>query len=139
MIESIEEFIRLVNSEKKEEYQRARTEEASEDVWMAIIDKYCDLRLDVVRNKTVPLSILKRLAADNDSIVRSEVASKRKATPELLLKLSSDDESIVRFAVACNKSTPKRILELMVDDDYDEVVRVAKDRLLNMVDKVHGG
>lgn len=44
MILSADEFIRLRTSEDPEEYGRTASEEASESVWMDVINKYPDMK-----------------------------------------------------------------------------------------------
>jgi hypothetical protein len=44
-------------------------------VWLGVIRDYPDMRFWVAQNKTVPVSILGVLAADDDQRVRSMVAT----------------------------------------------------------------
>src|SRR5262249_30672705 len=87
-IESAEEFVRLRTSERPEDYLRAAREPASSEVWDAVIDDHPDMRFWVAQNKTVPHSVLERLAVDPDSRVRWMVARKRKAGAALLAALA---------------------------------------------------
>ena len=58
MINSAEEFILLRNSETRDEYIRAASEDASDLVWIDIISRFPEMREWVAYNKTVPLNIL---------------------------------------------------------------------------------
>ena len=84
MIRSATEFVHLRKSEVPEEYARAADEEASLAVWEEVIDSYPEMREWVAHNKTVPLSVLKVLAADPEPRVRYTVAMMRKLSQELL-------------------------------------------------------
>ena len=76
MIDSAAEFVRLRTSENADEYHRAAHEAASAETWLAIIDRYPDMRVWVAQNKTVPLDILGLLRHDPDERVRSMVRAK---------------------------------------------------------------
>jgi len=85
MIASTEEFLRLRTSEVPEEYWRAAHDEASEETWLEVIDRFPEMRFWVAQNKTVPLVVLEILRHDKESRVRSMVRSKgawRRAHPE---------------------------------------------------------
>src|SRR5689334_2460666 len=77
MILSAEEFIRLRTSEVQAEYHRAAHEEAPAEVWWDLVRNYPDMKVWVVHNKTVPLSILEALSTDESVAVRGAVARKR--------------------------------------------------------------
>lgn len=77
VIESADEFVRLRTSPDPEEYRRAAHEEATEQTWTEVIERYPDMRSWVAHNKTVPLSILEILRYDADEQVRLTVTGKR--------------------------------------------------------------
>jgi hypothetical protein len=129
MIESVDEFIRLRTSDLKEEYDRAAHDDAPLDVWWELVRKHPDMKVWVVRNKTVPLEILDALSSDEDRSVRFAVAMKRKASPEILERLARDPEDSVRHAVARNRKTPAHVLKTLVNDAWDTVAAAAKERL----------
>jgi hypothetical protein len=79
MINSAEEFILLRNSEKRDEYIRAASEDASDLVWIDVISRFPEMREWVAYNKTVPLNILEILARDENESVRAAVAMIEKA------------------------------------------------------------
>lgn len=129
MIDSAEEFVRLRNSELKEEYDRAAREEAPDAVWKELIQQYPDMKIWVVGNKTVPVFILELLSRDEDTSVRDAVARKRKTPPEVLARLARDDDSGIRYAVVCNRKTPPEICEVLLNDEWDVVAAKARQRL----------
>jgi hypothetical protein len=116
MIHSAEEFVRLRRSELPEEYNRAGSEEAPVEVWLAVLEQFPDLREWVALNKAVPISILERLARDSDPKVRATVASKRKLTEELQVLLAQDPDASVRERLACNAKCSTEIRRQLAND-----------------------
>lgn len=112
MITSREEFVRLRDANDL----RASHDEAPEEVWMDIVRNCPEYRVWVAQNKTVPLSVLKRLAHDADPAVRHMVAMKRKCDHELFRLLAIDPDEAVRVRVALNPKTPAAVLVLMQSD-----------------------
>ncbi len=106
MISSAEEFGQLRMSDCEDEQRRARHESAEEAVWRSVIADYPELKVWVVRNKTVPIEILRLLATDVDPRVRREVAAKRKLDHALFAALAKDSNEIVRRAVTLNANCP---------------------------------
>ena len=129
MILSAEEFVKLRLSSDSVQYNHASQEEASEQVWFEIIDKFPDLRAWVVHNKTVPISILDFLSNDLDPEIRAVVADKRKLTPELRYKLALDKDSSVRARIAYNAKCEYEILLLLANDVEFHVREAALSRL----------
>ena len=116
MIASAEEFARLRVNKDPAEQARATHEAADESVRRAVIADYPELKIWVVRNKTIPLEILRLLAIDADPRVRSEVATKRKLDDALFATLAKDSDESVRRAVALNAKCPAEIKESQNDD-----------------------
>ena len=129
MISSAAEFIKLRISDNSEEYRRTVSEEISEAVCIELIEKHPEMKIWVIGNKTVPLSILNILSNDNDSNIRFSIALKRKLSHELFEKLSMDNDESVRQCIASNKKTPIDILEKLALDVEDMVKEVAIERL----------
>ena len=129
MISSADEFCRLRTSSKPEEYERAARDSADEAVWLNIIERYADMRVWVAQNKTVPLSILKLLATDEDERVRSMVAGKRKLDEETFALLAQDPNAGVRHRIACNAKTPPEVLRRLSRDEEQFVTAAALERL----------
>ena len=132
MISTVEEFSRLLASQNPEDYQRLRSDIASDEVWSDILEKLPEATIWVVRNKTIPLGILRILAKHEDVKIRWEVATKRKLDEELFEILSKDNNETVRVRVAYNKRTPKNILERLAGDGSKLVAEIASSRLENM-------
>lgn len=128
-IESAAEFVRLRYSDEPADYRRAAGEDAAPGVWTDVIRDYPDARAWVAQNKTVPVEILSRLAADTDPRVRHMVAMKRKLTPEILGILAADTDEMVRRRVVMNKQSPRGILERLVHDSSEHVRAAAIARL----------
>lgn len=129
MIESADEFYKLRNSDSPDEYNRAAREEATEEVWIDVLEKFHDMKIWVIHNKTVPISILRRLSEDSDEKIRFAIASKRKLDFELFDKLSTDTSELVRGTLAGNPKCPDMILGRLAQDEDEWIVSVAKERL----------
>ena len=129
MILSADEFVSLRLSDDPDDYRRAIHEEAADKVWLDVLSGHPDMKIWVVRNKTVPLSILRLLSDDPDGAVRYEVACKRKLDEALFEKLSHDRDASVRHGVAYNKKAPLRTLKLLSNDTEQLVSRAARERL----------
>lgn len=125
MIHSAEEFVRLRSGEDKDEYDRAAMEEAPLSVWRAVISSYPAYRKWVAHNKTIPLEILEELCTC-DSDVRVFVAMKRSLSAGLFQRLANDEDSVVRQQIAANKKAPREIVERLSHDADEDVARVAR-------------
>jgi hypothetical protein len=84
----------------------------------------------VAHNKTVPLEILRVLAADSDPSVRYAVAFKRKLDDAMFEALAADGDEEVRQRVAYNPKAPISVLERLAADASAFVSVVAAERLL---------
>lgn len=131
MIESAEEFVRLRGSSDPVEYRRAAHEEASIEVWTDIIARFPEMRSWVAHNKTVPVEVLRRLARDNDPLVRCAVADKRKLTRELFRQLAGDQDAVVRSRLTYNRKVPSDVLETLAADP----VPLVRDAALNALSR----
>jgi hypothetical protein len=120
-ISSAEEFVRLRSSEIPEEYHLASWGEASDEVWLEIIQKYPYYARWVAHNKSISLEIIRVLAVHPDDSVRFFVAAKRKSPPDILWLLAKDKVDSVRARVAFNAKTPKDILEFLLDDPWENI------------------
>ncbi len=129
MITSASEFRRLRTSLLPEDYNRAAVESAPLPVWETLVSDYPEMRFWVAHNRTVPLSILQRLANDPDPRVRYRVASKRQLDAATLRSLATDADDSVRMAVAVNRRTPDSVLDLLTSDPWPDVADRARQRL----------
>jgi hypothetical protein len=129
MIETVAEFVRLRNSEIGGEYYRAAHDEAPLDVWWGVLNNHPDMAFWVAQNKTVPYEILEHLSEHNDSRVRTMVSSKNKLEEPLLLKLALDSDDAIRMNIARHKKATARVLGLFRQDCWEEVSKVADERV----------
>jgi N-acyl-D-aspartate/D-glutamate deacylase len=113
MIKSVEEFVRLRLSDDAAEQARA-THEAAEDeeIWHNVIAIHPELKIWVVHNKTVPLSVLRLLGTDDDPRVRRAVARKRKLDRALFDVLAKDGDESVRWAVFANAKYSANLVDV---------------------------
>jgi hypothetical protein len=101
-------------SEDFAEQARATREAVSDEaIWHRVMAEYPELKVWVARNKTVPLSILRILATDDDPSVRREVAGKRKLDDELFVALAADEDERVRVALIANPKCPAILKETL--------------------------
>jgi hypothetical protein len=128
-ISSAEEFVRLRSSDIPEEYHLASWGEASDEVWLEVIQKYPDYVRWVAHNKSISLEIIRILAAHPDDGVRSFIAAKRKTPTDVLWMLAQDKVDSVRARVAYNAKTPKEILEFLLNDPWEEIRTSVQRRL----------
>ena len=129
MIGSAEEFVRLRTSEDSGEYGRAANEEAPLDVWLEVIGRFPNMAEWVAHNKTVPLEVLRLLAANPDASVRHMVAMKRKIDVGLLQQLSRDSDGGVRHVIAGHRNAPREVLLVLAQDPEPFVAEAASKRL----------
>ena len=128
VIQTVEEFAYLVAAHGQGEAD-PRDIEATGELWTRVITQRPELRIVVARNRTIPRSVVERLAADKDASVRDAIA-RRRATPwQVLERLAKDADSGVRLAVAYNTSAPRRVLEILSRDTWHEVAAKAEGRL----------
>lgn len=133
MINSSDEYMKLRSSYNHADCERSVCDTAEISTWIEIINNYRDSKGWVVQNKTIPIEILRILAADSDAQVRAVVASKRKCDDELLRQLSSDPEPEVRLRVAYNKSCNAVTLNILRNDSWSRVAEVAAERLAKLL------
>jgi hypothetical protein len=131
MIESAEEFLRLMRSENKEDYERFRNEGAPIHVWETLMSKYPLANAWIVRNRKSPLEVLEKLADDESTLVRAEVASARRISEKIQLKLAHDPEYSVRHSLAYNKKATTKVLTILSNDVEDAIANKAKEQLEN--------
>jgi hypothetical protein len=125
MIASAQEFVEL----RERNDPRAAHDNASEAVWREVLLFFPAFKEWVVRNKTVPISILCDLANDPDARVRFEIAAKRRCPLIILERLARDNEESVRARVAYNVKTPNDLLEMLRHDPSKVVAKAAENRL----------
>jgi hypothetical protein len=126
-INSVQEFVDLC--EKPGEGTDPYRVEASEEVWLLIVDQCPDLRNTVAGNKTIGERVIRLLANDQNEDVRWTIATKRRTPPDVLADLVHDSEPTVRKRVALNPKVPEYVLVDLLDDDWEDVREIAAERL----------
>lgn len=128
-IGSAEEFVRLRNSEDREENQRAAHSAASPEVWDEVTAHFPDMRRRVAQNKTIPSAAMEQLALDPDPLVRSVIASRRACPEAVMQRLVTDGDEGARLAY--NPRLPVDLLIQLASDPSALVAEGAKARLRN--------
>ncbi|MBO3750924.1 hypothetical protein J5X84_33030 [Streptosporangiaceae bacterium NEAU-GS5] len=93
---------------------------------MEVVKDYPDTRFGVALNKTVPIEVLRELARDKDSRVRSMVAPKNKATADILASLADDEDEGIHQQVAGHTNTPTEVVVPLLEDSWEEVRQMAR-------------
>ncbi len=78
-------------------------------------------RLLVAKHEKLSMTLLRRLAKDDDWRVRQAVAMHDRTLPEVLKKLAKDSDRDVREAVAGHPDTPSESLEQLLADSNEAV------------------
>ncbi|WP_406407474.1 HEAT repeat domain-containing protein [Streptomyces sp. NBC_01643] len=128
-ITSVEEFIRLRQSEDPAEFKRSAWATLPLPVWWDLVRNHPDIRFWVAHNRTVPPEILAELIEDPDWRVRDRVASKRNCPSELLERLVDDPHDSVRRLVAGHPRSLRSAVARLVDDPWPVVAQEARVRL----------
>jgi hypothetical protein len=134
MIRDAKEFVQLRTGINPQDYLRAANDSASLEVWRTIVKDYPEMRVWVARNKTVPIEVLQRLAADADPAVRAVVATKNKLPADLMRLLADDTEETVRERLVYNKNALREILERLATDPIHRISLAASERLRGMAE-----
>ncbi|MGW6445481.1 hypothetical protein [Lentzea sp. NPDC055074] len=129
MIDSVELFRALVESEDTAERRRASFDEAPVEVWRSVLGGHEDLAFAVASNRTLPEEILGELCGNRDWRVRHRVAMKNSCPSDLLDRLSHDGSQAVALLVAGHRNTPSSALRRLTTHDWDQVRDRALDRL----------
>jgi hypothetical protein len=129
MISDAQEFVRLRTSIDPQDYLRAATESAELVVWQEVIEKFSEMKVWVVHNKTVPTEILGLLSSDPDPEVRAAVARKNKIPAELFFALARDSDERVRNSIIFNRNVGEAILEHLANDPVEWIASNARQRL----------
>jgi hypothetical protein len=74
MINSAQEIQQLCESVDTEAQHRADHDNAPDEVWFEVLEKYPEMAKWVIHNKTIPLSILRQLVTHSDPRIRWQVA-----------------------------------------------------------------
>lgn len=129
MIKSAEEFLRLMRSDNKDDYERFRNEGAPLHVWETLMKEYPLANEWIARNRKSPIEVLYKLAKDKRDLVRSEVASVRRISEKIQLLLAKDPSYSVRHALVFNSKVTSKTLNILAKDSEKEISDKAKERL----------
>jgi HEAT repeat protein len=121
MIETVAEFVRLVESGDSAERKRSAWEDAPTSVWLELVNDHSTMRFWVANNRTVPNEVLRILAHDTDWRVRNRVASKASCPEDILELLSSDDHDSVVSSVAGHPHTSSDALRRLATHEWEQV------------------
>ena len=121
MISSVEEFLRLIESEDGEERRRAAWEGASTELWNELIEKHPESRFWAAHNRTVPIEVMWALARDSEWRVRGRIANKNSCPPEILEELADDTDEAVVSTVSGHPNTPTRALKRLLEHPWAKI------------------
>ena len=120
-----DEFVRLRLSEDPDEYMRAAYSWAEDATWHEVLDRYPEMAVWVVHNKSVPHSILDRIIEGGYSEAKDLVTSKRKLTPAQIETLVHDPSYRIRAGIARHPKISESLLVLLQKDPNHWVRRAA--------------
>jgi hypothetical protein len=129
MIETLEEFLDLVERGDEGSHLRLKSEAAPLFVWEKVLSLHPELKRVVTMNKTLDEQVLRLLAKDVDASVRCDVANRRSLPSDLFDLLARDSDESVRARIAWNKKTPDQILRHLLTDESEIVTEPVKMRL----------
>jgi hypothetical protein len=116
VIQSVEEYLKLVELDDDESGHRLKWDVAPPAVWEEVIRSHPQLKRTVTLNKMLDNATLALLAKDGDDRVRLDVAGKRKLSRELFEKLAADPDDSVRARIAGNRKAPEEIVQRLATD-----------------------
>jgi len=114
---------------KLEKLEKDKAAAVNPNTPVSVLEKLAEdeeslVRRGVALNPNTPVSVLEKLAEDEESLVRSGVAHNPNIPVSVLEKLAEDEESLVRSGVAHNPNTPVSVLEKLAEDE-ESLVREA--------------
>ncbi|GAA0452866.1 hypothetical protein Ade02nite_00930 [Paractinoplanes deccanensis] len=135
MIETADEFVRLVTSEDPAQRRRAAWEDALDEVWTSLVANYPDMHFWVANNRTISEGVMRSLAADDDWRVRDRIAMKNSCPTDILDLLSWDPHDAVAAAVAGHPNTSDEALRRLAKHPWEKVREKALLRLKERSDR----
>jgi hypothetical protein len=125
LITSAEEFVACRKSADIRQQVRTRSEDAPETVWLEILARYPDMRVEVASNLTVSEAVVRRLANDPEPTVRAAIARRQSLPGDIFESLARDPHWEVREAIALNPTTPPMVRTRLSADREPRVSRSA--------------
>jgi len=129
MIYTIEEYLKLADSENAEDNKKTIDEELSQNIIRCIINDYPERKSWLIHNKHISVETLRMLSTDNDVDVRFTIAMKKKCDREIFETFIMDPDFSVRMAVVRNNKLPLDLLKKMTEDNDIEISREATQTL----------
>lgn len=129
LIHQASEFIAALENPESPDHSLIRFCEASTETWLEIVNHSEDATVWVALNKTIPIEVITVLAKHSSARVRRFAADKNSITPELIALLATDSDPSVRLRIANHKKTSPEILRTLLQDDWDQVVEIAREKL----------
>lgn len=129
MIESLQEFLGLVELYDEPSKERLRWDPAPPTVWEEVISRHPDLKEVVALNKNLDEDTIRILSKDNTSSIRCSIAQKRRLPRDVFDLLATDEDEAVRARIARNLKTPIEIVQRLLHDPSWVVVDAAKTRI----------
>lgn len=120
-INSVEEFVRLLESPDYATQESAVLLPISDEAWQQILRSDAWIRQAGADNKTVRSDRLLDLVHDPDVRVRRAVCNRRAADARVLSLLVHDVCDSIRVGVAGNPRTPDHILQILLNDSWEEI------------------
>ena len=129
MISTVEEYIRLCDSDCQTDNRRTVMEELSQEVISKILHDYTDRISWLIHNKFIPADVLEILADSPDEDIRFTIAMKRCCNKRTFEKLSQDKSDSIRLMLVRNSKIPIEVLEDLILDKNEEISATAKKRI----------
>ena len=126
-IATADEFLALYQRDAVDGVEAWRSRAVTEEACRVLLTRGFPAET-LLLNKTLPIGVLRTLAAAPDPRIRSMVADKRSAV-DLLQQLSRDPDISVRLRVVWNAKAPRVLLEALSVDATPEVRAAAQLRL----------
>ena len=130
MISNIEEYIRLCDSDCRNDNRRTVTEELSQEVVSEILKNHPDRHAWLIHNKLIPANILEVLVENNDEDIRFTIAMKRCCNKLTFEKLVHDKSDSVKLVLVRNPKLPIDLLKKLISDKNKEISKKAKNEFL---------
>lgn len=125
------------NLPSRHKYDIAESDSTSSEILKQLAsDLDSGIRSTVASNPATPIEVLKQLATDSCDFARAQVALNINTPPEVLEQLAADSEFGVRAQVASNVNTPPEVLEQLATDP-SELVRGQVAHNINTPHKEH--
>ena len=107
----------IEDSDKRVDDNAARNPGCPPDALWRVMDMRSSLRSTAAMNPRCPQTLLACLASGHSAYVRG-AAARRVTSPDVLRRLAGDNETSVRTDVAANTACPSDVFERLADDEW---------------------